>query len=115
MTDFNSDLTRSVIQPIVLHLVSERPMYGYEMIKIVNQRTQNEFQWKEGTLYPCLHRMAAAGLIKSDWQKAPGERQRKYYSVTRKGTALAETRAGQWTRFAAAVNAVLLTPQEATA
>ena len=115
MTDFNSDLTRSVIQPIVLHLVSERPMYGYEMIKIVNQRTQNALQWKEGTLYPCLHRMEVAGLIKSAWQGPPQGRKRKYYSITRKGTALSQTRTAQWTRFATAVNAVLLTPQGAPA
>ena len=113
--DFNSDLTRSVVRPIVLKLVSERAMYGYEIIKVVNKRSNNEFQWKEGTLYPCLHRLENAGLIRSKWQTAESGRQRKYYSITRRGARLLERRVEQWTGFAKAVNAVLFDRQGAIA
>jgi DNA-binding PadR family transcriptional regulator len=106
--DFDANMTRSVIQPIVLTLVSQRPMYGYEIIKVVNERTQHQFAWKEGTLYPCLHRLESDGLIASSWQESPEGRRRKYYTVTRRGAVAARQGAEQWTRFAAAVNAVLL-------
>ena len=80
--DIESDLTRSVIRPIMLSLLAERPMYGYEIIRVVNERSGNEFQWKEGTLYPCLHRLEAARLISSEWQVAENGQRRKYYTVT---------------------------------
>ncbi|MFC1498316.1 PadR family transcriptional regulator [Verrucomicrobiota bacterium] len=107
--DSYSDLMRSVVQPIVLKLVNERSMYGYEIIKIVNQRTRNQFQWKEGTLYPCLHRMENIRLIESKWQTTGTGRKGKYYQITRKGKELLNLRLEQWTSFAKAINTILLT------
>ena len=48
--EYDSNLTRSMVEPIVLRLVAERPWYGYELIKVVNERTGGAFEWKEGTL-----------------------------------------------------------------
>ena len=64
--EFNSDLMKGSTAPIVLKLLSERQMYGYEIVKVVNERTGGRFQWKEGTLYPCLHRLEAMGMLKRD-------------------------------------------------
>jgi len=100
---FDSDLVRSTAGPIVLRLVSERPMYGYELIKVVNDRTQGAFEWKEGTLYPCLHRLEAAGLIASDWETAPSGRRRKYYRITRKGAAELSEKVAEWKSFSLAM------------
>ncbi len=108
--EFDSDLTRSTVEPIVLTLVSERPMYGYEIIKVVNERTKGAFEWKEGTLYPCLHRLEGAGLVKGKWRVAESGRRRKYYGLTRKGAALLREKTEEWSAFSAAVNAVLLAP-----
>lgn len=113
--DFNSDLVRSVVQPIVLKLVSERPMYGYEIIKIINERTQKAFEWKEGTLYPCLHRLEGAGLISSEWREIEGGRRRKYYCITRSGSHLLKTKVEEWSCFTQAVNALLMQSQGALA
>jgi PadR family transcriptional regulator len=110
--EFSPDLTRSMAQPIVLRLLHERPMYGYEIIKVVNERTNGAFEWKEGTLYPCLHRLESAGLIKSKWEQAPSGKQRKYYSLSRKGTALLKEKASEWAAFSQAVNLLLLAPAE---
>jgi len=113
--NFEGDLTRSVAQPVILRLVSERAMYGYELIKEVNRRTNGAFEWKEGTLYPCLHRLEGAGLIKGEWVEAESGKQRKYYSITRKGTSLLKEKVAEWTAFTQAVNAVLLGPTVVTA
>jgi len=104
----NSDLMRGVVDSIVLRLTSERAMYGYEIIKIVNQETDNAFQWKEGTLYPCLHRLESGGLITSEWITSNSTRPRKYYSITKKGTAMLEKKVGEWDMFSKSVNALLL-------
>ena len=100
---FDSDLVRSTAGPIVLRLVAERPMYGYEIIKVVNDRTQGAFEWKEGTLYPCLHRLEAAGLIASDWETASSGRRRKYYRITRKGAAELAEKVAEWKSFSLAM------------
>ena len=103
-----SDLVRSTAEPIILRLVSERPMYGYEIIKVVNERTSGAFQWKEGTLYPCLHRLEGAGLIESEWRTSDSGRRRKYYGITRKGAAVLEKKVEEWSACSLAVNSLLL-------
>ena len=59
----NSDLMRGVAEPVILRLLAERMMYGYEIIRQVNERTNGEFQWKEGTLYPILHGLERDGYV----------------------------------------------------
>lgn len=108
---YDADLMRGVVEPIVLQLVSERAMYGYEIIKVVNERSNKALEWKEGTLYPCLHRLEGQGLIKSEWGVSENGRKRKYYVITRKGAAALANKSHEWASFAAAVNAVLFATQ----
>jgi DNA-binding PadR family transcriptional regulator len=110
---FESELARGVAEPVILKLVSGRPMYGYEIIKVVNERTNGAFEWKEGTLYPCLHRLEGAGLVKSRWRESESGRRRKYYGITRKGAALLKSKVEEWSAFSVAVNGLLLSPVEA--
>ena len=86
-------------------------MNPYEIIKTVNQRTDNAFEWKEGTLYPWLHRLEGEGLIQSRWVEADSGRQRKYYRITRRGLATLAERKEEWTSFSRAVTALLLAQQ----
>ncbi len=118
--EFSQDLVRGSIVPIILALLKDRAMYGYEIVKLVNARTNGRLEWKEGTLYPALHRLEADGLVKASWADAPaaeapgptgartGGRKRKYYAVTRKGLAELASRTQEWTQFSQAVNAIIL-------
>ena len=110
---FDKDLVRSMAEPIVLHLVMERPMYGYEIIKLVNARTDGAFEWKEGTLYPCLHRLEDAGLISSSWQTSDSGRRRKYYTISRKGMSQLDEKVAEWDSFSSAVKTLMGTRQSA--
>ena len=103
----NSDLMRGVAEPIILNFLNNKKMYGYEIIKLVNEKTNNAFQWKEGTLYPCLHRLEAAKLIESEWQIAENSKPRKYYTLTRKGAAILVEKKAEWAVFAKSVNVLL--------
>jgi PadR family transcriptional regulator PadR len=112
--DFSQDLVKGSIVPVILALVRERPMYGYEMVKQVNARTGGRLEWREGTLYPALHKLESEGLVRSEWRDAPtsdgGEataRQRKYYAITRKGRSELARRASEWQEFSGAINMVL--------
>ena len=109
---FSQDLVRGSIVPIVLALLKDRPMYGYEIVKVVNARTGGQLEWKEGTLYPTLHRLQARRLIAAQWADAPADeapgRKRKYYAITAKGRRELARRTAEWTDFSTAVNALLL-------
>ena len=50
---------------MLLKLLSEKDMYGYEMIETLRQRSQNVFELKAGTLYPLLHNLEAKGYLSS--------------------------------------------------
>jgi PadR family transcriptional regulator PadR len=110
---FSKELIRGSLAPVILRLVEDRPMYGYEMVKLVNARTQGVLEWKEGTLYPALHKLEAEGLIDGHWQETStlggdkSERQRKYYSITRAGRAERKKRGAEWTVFTSAVATLL--------
>jgi len=111
--EFTPELIKGTVLPIVLKLLDERPMYGYEIIKIVNERTDNAFEWKEGTLYPWLHRLEADGLVRGEWQVAPSGRRRKYYILTRRGRTAMVSKVEEWQALSTAVNVLLLGPATA--
>jgi len=82
-------------------------MYGYQIIKELEARSQGYFRLKEGTLYPALHRLEKAGLIIGRWQALPSSRQRRYYHITPKGRSILVERRGQWQDFLAAMNLII--------
>jgi DNA-binding PadR family transcriptional regulator len=107
---FNADLQMSPVETVLLKLLHERAMYGYEIIKLVNDRTDGAFAWKEGTLYPCLHRLETAGVIASEWRAGDFGKRRKYYALTGKGAALVQSRLAEWRAFSTAMDALLFAP-----
>jgi len=107
---FNTELVGSTVELLVLKLLSERAMYGYEIIQIVNDRKEGAFNWKEGTLYPVLHRLENQGFLATEWQTGDTGKKRKYYQLTRKGLSYAESKVAEWSTFTRSVNAVLVQP-----
>ena len=95
----NSDLTRGVAEPIILKLLADRMMYGYEIIREVNLKSNGEFEWKEGSLYPCLHKLEAQKLIQGEWNLC-GSKQRKYYTITVEGMRAMEAKTEELKTFA---------------
>ena len=104
--NFSQDLIKGSVVPVVLKLLKERPMYGYEMVKVVKDRSGGRFEWKEGTLYPVLHRLEGKGLLKAKWELAPTQKRRKYYHLTRKGYKALDEKIAELREFSMALNAV---------
>jgi PadR family transcriptional regulator, regulatory protein PadR len=92
---------------MILKLLSERDMYGYEIIQEAARRTEDAFEFKEGTLYPALHQLHKRGYLRSEWRLAKNGRQRKHYSLTAVGQTIARRSRQDWVLFTQAVNAVL--------
>ena len=101
------DLMKGNTDSLLLYLISQQPMYGYQIIKELERKSQGYFRFKEGTLYPALHRLERAGLILGKWQVQPGGRQRRYYHITDKGHYTLAEKRNQWQDFLAAMNLVL--------
>ena len=93
---------------LILQLLSEREMYGYEMVTELARRSETVFQMKEGTLYPLLHRLEKEGAVAAYEEKKEG-RMRRYYRITARGRGRLAEQKESWRRYARAVNAVLCT------
>lgn len=91
---------------LLLKLLSEKDMYGYEMIETLRERSQNVFELKAGTLYPLLHSMEEKELLTA-YEKVVGSKTRKYYSITKQGRKALAEKQDEWKNYAHAVLSVL--------
>ncbi|MCI6966413.1 helix-turn-helix transcriptional regulator [bacterium] len=92
---------------LVLKLLEQEDMYGYQMIEELARRSDNAFTLKAGTLYPLLHDLEGQGLIHVYELEAENGRMRKYYSLTKAGRGSLAQKEEEWDAFASAVNRVL--------
>lgn len=91
---------------LLLKLLSEKDMYGYEMIDTLRRRSQNVFELKAGTLYPLLHSLEEKNLLTSYEEEVLGK-VRKYYSITKDGKKILSRKKEEWQEYAKAVTQVL--------
>jgi PadR family transcriptional regulator, regulatory protein PadR len=105
--EYDREFLTGTVGVLILSLLSEREMYGYELLREAERRSSSAFQLKEGTLYPALHQMERSGLLRAHWRESDAGRSRKYYSLTAKGRRRAESKRRQWIRISAAMRAIL--------
>lgn len=91
---------------LLLKLLEEKDMYGYEMIDALRKKSSNVFELKAGTLYPLLHGLEEKGLLTSYEQEYAGKT-RKYYSITKDGKSILEKKTSEWKEYQDAVSKVL--------
>lgn len=92
---------------LLLSLLQEQDRYGYEIIKELEIRSEKAFQFKEGTLYPVLHRLEAKGYVKSYKAKGDTGKTRKYYKITKSGIEELEVETETWKSFSESVQKVI--------
>ena len=105
---YDREFLSGTVTVLILSLLSERPMYGYEMLREIEARSAKEFLLKEGTLYPALHTLERAGVLRSQWREAESGRQRKYYALTAKGRRHAKIKRHMWESVTAATQTILV-------
>src|SRR4051812_22101117 len=92
----NKDLIAATSEPLILSILSRADSYGYALIKEVQALSAGRVQWTEGMLYPVLHRLEKQGFVKAFWQESETGRQRKYYSIQKKGLKRLESQLEEW-------------------
>jgi len=105
----NPPFMSGVPELLLLRLLDQREMYGYELVRSVREVTGEAISLGEGVIYPALHALERNGSLKSR-RKAVGGRTRVYYSVTSRGQARLGKLADEWRRVRAGVDVALEEP-----
>jgi PadR family transcriptional regulator PadR len=104
---FNRELVKGSTSLIILQLLTERDMYGYELVKELEQRSDNGLSVKEGTLYPALHKLEKQEYIECYWVEQEKGPARKYYRVMTAGIELLSEKTQEWQDFVKVMNKVI--------
>lgn len=107
---FNRELLKGSTSLIVLQMLQERDMYGYELVKELDKRSDHHLQVKEGTLYPALHKLENQEYIECYWQEQEKGPARKYYRITDAGKEMLEEKTQEWNHFVKVMNKVMRRP-----
>lgn len=91
---------------LLLSMLNEKDMYGYEMIETLREKSNNVFELKAGTLYPLLHSLEERTLLTA-YEKEAGGKVRKYYSITKEGRKLLKSKKEEWKEYSEAVIQVM--------
>lgn len=83
-------------KPLILAILAQREMYGYQIIQEVIELSGGTLEWSEGMLYPVLHRLERERLVRSQWKISENGRRRKYYRLTETGLKELEKEKSQW-------------------
>jgi len=97
MSKISKELVGASAIPIILSILDKNESYGYEIMQSVKELSNNRIEWKEGSLYPVLHKLEKNGLIKSLWKMAENGRHRKYYAINKKGRKALQDEIDNWT------------------
>jgi len=92
---------------LLLALLAERAMYGYELVQELRDRTTAVIDLPEGTVYPALRRLEREGWIAGRWEEMPSGPRRRYYDITPKGRRSLDAGTAAWRRFADAADGIL--------
>ena len=103
----DTQLLKGTVRLLILRLLAQEPMYGYQMIQHLKDRSEGYFQLGEGALYPLLHEMEGSGFLRAEWRDQDGRPKRRYYHLTAKGRRELARRRETWQGFTRAVDLVL--------
>jgi PadR family transcriptional regulator, regulatory protein PadR len=111
MSDINAqaldrELKRGSAELLILSLLDARPRHGYELAKLIHDRSEGQITFNIDSLYPLLYRLEERGWIKGTWVEKAGERRRRFYAVTAKGRRVLAAQRKTWATFVAAVGRV---------
>ncbi len=96
---------------LVLHVLAQEANHGYGIAKRIKDGSRGVLDYKEGTLYPTLHRMEKQGMIEAYQQEDSG-RMRRFYRLTSKGRGVLDDERAAWSRYSDAVNLILNTAEK---
>ena len=104
---FDRELLKGNTATVVLAILDEGPLHGYQIAKEMKRRSDDALQLGQGVLYPILHRLEDRGMIAGEWEQSTGTPSRKRYEITPAGRAELKTKRVEWSAFAKVMGKVL--------
>ena len=100
------ELKKGAAELLLLSVLEARPRHGYELGKLIEERSGGRLTFHIDSLYPLLYRLEERGWIKGTWVEKPGERRRRYYRITAAGRTVLARQLQTWATFVDAVGRV---------
>jgi DNA-binding PadR family transcriptional regulator len=104
---FNPELKRGSMELLILSSLDGETRHGYEIGKLLEQRSGGRLEFRVSTLYSVLYRMEERGWLKGRWVEKKGQRRRCYYALTDSGQEVLAAQKKEWRAFAAMVEKLI--------
>ena len=100
------ELKKGSTEMLIMALVEDRPRHGYEIAKLIGERSDGVLQFHVASLYPLLYRLEKRGWIQGRWVEQAGQRRRRYYRLTPAGKKVLAAQRATWREFVEAINRI---------
>ena len=100
------ELKRGSAELLILALLEQRQRHGYEIGRLIEERSNGAISFHVASLYPTLYKLEEKGLIEGRWVERAGQRRRRYYRVTAQGKRTLASQRNVWDQFFVALNRV---------
>jgi transcriptional regulator len=105
-TIFDRELKKGSAELLILSLIEGQPRHGYEICKLIEQRSGGTVRFYVASLYPLLYRLEKRGWIKGRWVEKAGQRRRRFYRLTIEGRVVLTAQRRGWKAFVDAINRI---------
>ena len=111
----NPEWKKGSAELLILSLIEARPRHGYEISKLIEQRSGGAVRFHVASLYPLLYRLEKRGLVQGRWVEKAGQRRRRYYTLTPEGQQVLVSQCHGWQAFGEAMECITGAGAEADA
>jgi transcriptional regulator len=105
-TALERELKRGSTEVLILALLEEQDRHGYDIGRLIDQRSDGAITFHIASLYPTLYRLEGKGLIDGRWIERPGQRRRRYYRLTAEGRRVLSKQRSVWKHFVVALDRI---------
>jgi transcriptional regulator len=100
------ELKKGSAELLILSLIEHRARHGYEISKLIEERSAGVLRFNVASFYPLLYRLEARGLIAGRWVEKAGQRRRRYYRLTPQGKEMLKTQRSTWLDLVKAIQLI---------
>ena len=103
---FGRELKKGSAELLILSLIEHRPRHGYEISKLIEQRSEGMLKFNVASFYPLLYRLEKRGFVSGRWVEKAGQRRRRYYQLTAQGKTVLKEQRTSWAEFVNAIDRI---------
>ena len=107
MTPSRTDLLQGTLDMLLMRAVTDEALHGYALVHRLKLISGGRLNVPQGSLYPALHRLENAGMLKATWGETDTGREAKFYRLTAKGRKQLDSEMAEWRELSVAISLVL--------